>query len=93
MLPLPPPAGLAFAADARVVGFATTVAVLSVLLFGLGPAWRATDVDLTGALRASQGVSTPKRTRRLGRLLVACQVGLSVLLLVAAGLFVQTCGT
>ena len=90
MLPLPAPGGLAFAADARVVGFAMGVSVLSVLLFGLGPAWRATDVDLTGALRSSQGVTAPKRTRRLGRVLVACQVGLSVLLLVGAGLFVQT---
>jgi len=91
MLPLPePPGGLAFDADTRVVGFAAGVSVLSVLLFGFGPAWRATDVDLTGALRSSQGVTAPKRTRRLGRVLVACQIGLSVLLLVGAGLFVQT---
>jgi predicted permease len=91
MLPLPePPAGLDFVADGRVVGFAAAVSVLSVLLFGLGPAWRATDVDLSGALRSSQGVTQPRRTRRLGRALVACQVGLSVLLLVGAGLFVKT---
>ena len=91
MLPLPePPAGLMFAADGRVVGFAVGVSVLSVLLFGLAPVWRATDVDLTSALRASQGVSAPTRTRRLGRMLVACQVALSVLLLVSAGLFVRT---
>ena len=91
MLPLPAaPSGLAFAADARVVCFAIGASVLSVLLFGLGPAWRATDVDLTSALRSSQGATQPTRTRRLGRVLVACQVGLSVLLLVAAGLFVQT---
>ena len=91
MLPLAaPPGGLAFAADSRVVGFAAGVSALSVLLFGLGPAWRATDVDFTSALRSSQGVTQPKRTRRLGRVLVAGQVGLSVLLLVGAGLFVQT---
>ena len=91
MMPVPePPGGLTFVADGRVIGFAMVVSLLSVLLFGLGPAWRATDVDLTGALRSSQGVTAPKRTRRLGRVLVACQVGLSVLLLVGAGLFVQT---
>jgi predicted permease len=91
MLPLPvPPGGLSFAADARVIGFAAGVSVTSVLLFGLGPAWRATEVDLTAGLRSTPGVTPPKRTRRLGRLLVACQVGLSVLLLVGAGLFVQT---
>ena len=91
MLPLPVvPGGLEFHTDARVVGFATGVSALSALFFGLGPAWRGTDVDLTGALRSSQGVSAPIRTRLLGRVLVACQVGLSVLLLVGAGLFVQT---
>ena len=91
MLPLPvPPDGLTFHADARIVGFATVASVLSVLLYGLGPAWRTTDVDLVGALRSGQGVYQPKRTRRLGRVLVACQVALSMLLLVGAGLFVRT---
>jgi predicted permease len=91
MLPLPAlPDGLAFQWDAHTVGFAAGVALLSALLFGLAPAWRATEVDLSGALRTSQGVTTPARTRRLGRILVGCQVGLSVLLLVGAGLFVQT---
>jgi predicted permease len=91
MLPLPAiPEGLAFNADARVLGFAAGVSLLGALLFGLAPAWRATQVDLTTVLRSSQGNTPTKGTRRLGRLLVACQVGLSVLLLVGAGLFVQT---
>ena len=91
MLPLQSiPDGLAFHLDARILAFALAVAAGSVLLFGLAPAWRATDVDATGALRSSQGASAPARSRRLGRLLVGCQVGLSVLLLVGAGLFVQT---
>jgi predicted permease len=91
MLPLSvTPPSLVFAIDARVVGFAAAVSLISGLLFGLVPAWRATQVDLTGALRQNQD-STPTRTaRRLGRLLVACQVGLSMLLLVGAGLFLQT---
>ena len=91
MLPLPAiPDSLAFHADARILGFAAGVSILSALLFGLAPAWRATDVDLAGSLRSSQGATPPKRARRLGRVLVACQVGFSVLLLVGAGLFVQT---
>ncbi len=91
MLPLSvTPPSLAFAVDARVVGFAAAVSLISGLLFGLVPAWRATQIDLTGALRQNQD-STPTRTaRRLGRVLVACQVGLSMLLLVGAGLFLQT---
>ena len=91
MLPLPAiPESLAFHVDARILGFAAGVSILSALLFGLAPAWRATDVDLAGSLRSSQGATSPKRARRMGRVLVACQVGLSVLLLVGAGLFVQT---
>jgi predicted permease len=91
MLPLSTrPEGLAFQADVRVLGFAASVSLLSALLFGLAPAWRAAQVDLTNSLRSSQGSRSTKRSRRLGRTLVACQVGLSVLLLVGAGLFVQT---
>ena len=84
------PESLAFRVDARILGFAAGVSMLSALLFGLAPAWRAAQVDLTAALRSSQGSSSTKHTRRLGRTLVATQVGLSVLLLVVAGLFVQT---
>jgi predicted permease len=91
MLPLPAiPQSLAFHLDARILTFAAAVSLLSALLFGLAPAWRATDVDLSGSLRTSQTTTPAKSARRLGRVLVACQVGLSVLLLVGAGLFVQT---
>ena len=91
MLPLPAiPESLMFHVDARVLGFAAGVSLLSALLFGLAPAWRATEVDATACLRSSQGSTAPRNVRRLGRVLVACQVGLSVVLLVGAGLFVQT---
>ena len=53
---------LAFQLDARVLGFAAGVSLLSALLFGLAPAWRAAQVDLTAALRSSQGNSSTKRT-------------------------------
>ena len=91
MLPLPAiPESLTFHADARVLGFAAGVSLLSALLFGLAPAWRATEVDLTAALRSSQGARRRRARRRWAAVLVACQVGFSVLLLVGAGLFVQT---
>jgi putative ABC transport system permease protein len=90
-LPLPAmPEALSFHVDGRTLGFAATLSLVSALLFGLGPAWRAAQIDLTGALRSSQRGSATKRTRRLGRALLACQVGLSVLLSIGAGLFVQT---
>ena len=90
-LPVPaPPDGLAFHADARVLAFAACVSMVSALLFGLVPAWRATRSDLSLVLRSGPGRGTTQRSRRAGRWLVACQVALSVLLLVGAGLFVQT---
>lgn len=91
MLPLPAiPDSLMFHVDARVLGFAAGVSLLSALLFGLAPAWRATEVDASACLRSSQGSTAPRSVRRLGRVLVVCQVGVSVVLLVGAGLFVQT---
>jgi predicted permease len=91
MLPLATiPAPLAFQLDARVLGFVALLSVLSALLFGLAPALRATQVNVATALRSSQGATSPKAARHVGRVLMAFQVGLSVLLLVGAGLFLQT---
>jgi predicted permease len=90
MLPLTAvPESLTFNVDGRVLGFAAMLSLLSALLFGLAPAWRSTRVDVT-ALRSSAANTAPAGARRAGRFLVACQVGLSVLLLVGAGLFLQT---
>ncbi|HEY7502319.1 MAG TPA: ABC transporter permease [Vicinamibacterales bacterium] len=83
------PESLAFEIDGRTLGFTAGVSLLSALLFGLAPAWRATHIDLT-ALRSIQGSTSTPNTRRLGRVLVASQVALSVVLLVGAGLFLQT---
>ena len=91
MLPYPePPPALLFHADARVLAFVAAISIASALFFGLVPTMRAGHVDLATALRTSQGTTPLARTRRTGRVLVACQVALSVLLIVAAGLFVQT---
>ena len=91
MLPLPStPETLVFQADGRMLGFTLLLSLVSALLFGVAPAWRATKVQATAALRANQGASGTVSARRVGRLLVASQVALSVLLLVGAGLFLQT---
>jgi putative ABC transport system permease protein len=84
------PDALAFRLDARAVLFVGAVSLLSALLFGLAPAWRAARGDMIAALRSSAGKGATAGGRRLDRWLVACQVALSVLLLVGAGLFVQT---
>src|ERR1022692_2452842 len=77
--------------DPRVLAFTIGAAILTAVLFGLAPALRATRVELNqvmkengrGALRAS-GRFNP------GKALVAGQVALSLMLLVAAGLFLGT---
>ena len=64
MLPLAAiPERLAFHADARVLSFAAGVSLVSALVFGLAPAWRATQVDLTVALR-KDGTCFPHRCIR-----------------------------
>ncbi len=77
--------------DARVLGFASAVSVISGLLFGLAPALRASRPDLVAALKSEVDPLSARFVRfdlRSG--LVALQVSLSLLLLAGAGLFVRT---
>jgi len=75
--------------DARVLLFTTGVAVLTGVLFGLVPALRAMSAAPASSLRAAgKGVET-RFGRFFGNSLVVSQVALSVLLLSAAGLFLD----
>jgi putative ABC transport system permease protein len=74
--------------DWRVLGFTMGVAVLTCLLFGLVPAWRAAHVAPGAAMKAGGRSLTATRERfGLRRALVATQVALSMILLVGALLF------
>lgn len=67
------------------------VALSVTFLFGAIPAWRATRLDLTGALKENAGSLGADAGRgRLGKLMIAGQVALSLLLLAGAGMFVRT---
>ncbi len=84
--PLPFSVGI----DGRLLAFTALVSVLTSLLFGLAPAWRATDLTLGEALKATaRGVHRGGRAR-LTRSLVVVQVALSLLLVVGAGLFLRS---
>jgi predicted permease len=76
--------------DWRVLGFTFALSLLTGILFGLAPAWRATRVDLTPSLKDSGRGSSAVHRSLLSRGLVVVQVALSLLLLVGAGLFVRT---
>jgi predicted permease len=72
----------------RVLAFTLAVSLLTGVLFGLAPAWRATRVDLATSLKQSR--RTTGAVSRLGKGLIVAQVALSLLLLVGAGLFIRT---
>ena len=76
--------------DYRVLGFTLTLSLLTGIVFGLVPAWRATRIDLTPSLKDSGRGSSAASRSLLSRGLVVAQVALSLLLLVGAGLFVRT---
>jgi predicted permease len=76
--------------DVRVLAFTTALSLLTGVLFGLAPAWRATKVDLTPALKDSGRSSSASTRSWLSKSLVVAQVALSLLLLVGAGLFLRT---
>jgi putative ABC transport system permease protein len=76
--------------DWRVLGFTAAVAIATAVLFGTAPALRATTVEPNESLK-EQGRSIGGEGRRaLGTPLVVAQVALSLVLIVAAGLFVRT---
>src|SRR5262245_41660715 len=82
------PSGVDLSLNWRVLAFTFAVSLLTGALFGLAPAWRATSHDLSTALK--QGRRTTGAVSRLSKGLIVAQVGLSLLLLVGAGLFIRT---
>ena len=72
----------------RILMFTAAVSIATGILFGLAPAWRATRIDLTPALKNVRSSLT--RGLRPGRILSIAQLALSLLLLVGAGLFVRS---
>ena len=75
----------------HVLGAAAALSLLTGLLFGLAPALQSTRVDVMPALKEIRAGRARSRFRlSLSGLLVVTQIGLSLVLLVAAGLFVRT---
>jgi predicted permease len=76
--------------DLRVLSFTSALSLVTGVLFGLVPAWRATRVDLTPALKHGARSSMATARSWLTKSLVVAQVALSLLLMVGAGLFLRT---
>ena len=64
--------------------------VFSGIIFGLAPALRGTNIDLNNSLRDSGHATASTRKMKLTQGLVVCQIGLSLLAVILAGLFLRT---
>ena len=81
----------AAALDLRVLGFAAAMAFGGAIVFGLLPAFRISRSDPVTALKdGGKGLSPDQRGRLVRSYLVAGQMGLSLVLLVGAGLMVRS---
>ena len=76
--------------DWRVLAFTAGVTITTALVFGIAPALRAARVDPNDALKQQGRSLTGDGRRGLATTLVIAQVALSLVLVVAAGLFVRT---
>ena len=77
--------------DLRVLGFTLGVSLLTGLLFGLVPAWRASDIGVNETLKQGTGRTTGgRRWRHLHDGLVVSQLGLSLVLLIGVALLIRT---
>jgi predicted permease len=78
--------------NAHVFGYMLGLTVLTTVLFGLVPAWRASRAQLVATLRTHSRAAASDRPGRMsiGKLLVVAQVALSALLLVGTGMLLRS---
>jgi predicted permease len=90
---LPPRAvqGLEFVLSQPVLWFTAMVSIVTGLLFGIVPALQSTRPDLVTELRNNSGkIAGNRAAARFRSGLVTAQIALSMALLIAAGLFIQS---
>jgi putative ABC transport system permease protein len=76
--------------DSRTISFAICIGLLAVLLFGLAPALATAGGKISSALKVQSLSYTGTRKVRGYRMLIVFQIGLTVVLLISAGLFGRT---
>jgi predicted permease len=76
--------------DWRVMGFCAATSVVTVLVFGVLPAWRTTRSDLVDYLKEGGRTTGSAPGHRLQNGLVVLQVAVALVLLSGAGLMVQS---
>src|SRR5262245_7385992 len=76
--------------DGHVLLFTVFVSLATGVLFGLAPAWRASRINLSGALNVGGRSGAGEGRRRTHSILVVAEVALAVALLAGAGLMTQS---
>ncbi len=77
--------------DGRVLAVAFGLTLLSALLFGMLPAWRASRIDPQEGMRSGgRSATESRRSGRMRTVLVALEVALSTVCLAAAGLLLNS---
>ncbi|MCU1267451.1 MAG: hypothetical protein JWM21_3769 [Acidobacteria bacterium] len=81
-----------FALDGRALVFTLVVSLATGLVFGLAPAWHASNPDIVPVLKGYAGGDRTGKARRftLRNSLVVAQVTLSLVVLVCGGLFIKS---
>jgi predicted permease len=81
--------GVSVPIDVYVLGFALLLTLVSTVLFSMAPAWQATRVNCSDALKEGGRSGTGARRQSLRRVLVVSEMALAVVLLAGAGLFLR----
>jgi putative ABC transport system permease protein len=76
--------------DMTTLGYTLLISLLTSVLFGVLPAWRASRERFEGGLKESASAGGSRATRRLRTALVISEVALATILLVTAGLLVRS---
>jgi putative ABC transport system permease protein len=76
--------------DATVFWFAVGSTIITGLLFGIAPAWRTAKFDLNVVLKQGGRGSASRMSVRLRNGLAAAELALATVLLIGAGLFIQS---
>jgi len=88
--PADPPFWMVFQLDAPILAFVAGISALAAVASGALPALRASATDLNAILKDESRGSSSLHIGRLSRVLVVAEVAMSLALLVASGLMIQS---
>jgi putative ABC transport system permease protein len=89
--PIELPPGVTVSMNLAVLAFTAVLAIVTTVLFGLLPAWRASHLDVQTALKSGGRTIGSDRTQsRVTKGLIVAEIALSLVLLVGAGLLIES---